>query len=852
MRTNESFCKIINGTFWVLIMKYTDNKLSKISFPVGGIGAGCIGLSGWGALIDWEIFNSPNKSSTLGVTHFAVRAEKNDEVVDFRLLQGDIPLSFYPGNGYGPSTSYLSGWPHFENCEFNGSFPTARLTLSDARFPGKPSLNAWSPFIPGDSRTASMPVACFDIDITNDTDEEYTYSCIGVLSNPWHGANRKSEIRERTIFCESGEAETSLLAQDLSLTLVEGDGEFSYQTHFYRGTWMDYLEMYYRDAMRGGNFIERKYTDEPIPPSESADVYKKSDHSLLCIRFKLRPGESKRTRFAFSWNAPLRENNWNAKSVERAKQLGIPNRWRNYYATQWNNSLDSANEFSRRHNEIHKAVTAFRDALFSTTMAESVIEGASANLSTLISPTCLRLEDGTFYGWEGVGTDKGSCEGSCTHVWNYAQALPFLFPDLERSMREANFKYGVDENGGSHFRILLPLGIKANPDDFRPCADGQFGDVMKSYRDWKISGDNEWLSKWWPVIRSLVAYAWSDKNPDRWDPDRSGILTGRQHHTLDMELFGANAWLSSHYLGALKAAVEMALAVEDFDFVAECDEVLMRGTPRINDELFEDGLFIQNIDLKDKSIPDSFDASDKYWNDEAGEIKYQIGKGCEIDSALGQFHASLYGLGDILDPEKVKSHLLSVYKRNYSPKMRDFFNPWRNFTINDEAGVIMCTWDNEDLPAIPLSYNSETMNGFEWTYAAHLALVGLTDKATEIANAIRNRYDGEKRNPWNEIECGNNYARSMAAYGVIVAWSGFHFDMPRKEIGFAPKTAGDFTTFWSIGTAWGTFSVSADGCRLDVISGELPIETLRLDFSTPAVYFNGKLLAKGEENCWNI
>lgn len=832
-------------------MKYSGRQLSQISFPVGGIGAGSIGLSGWGSLIDWEIFNSPSKNSTLGFTHFAVRAEKGDEVIDFRLLQGDIPPAYYVGGGYGPKGSFLSGWPHFESCEFSGTFPTATLSLSDKKFPGKPSLSAWSPFVPGDSRTASMPIACFDIDITNDTDEEYTYSCIGVLNNPWTGANSKSSIEGRTIFCKSGEPKDSLKAQDLSLSLIEGEGDFSYQTHWYRGTWNDHLEMYYRDAIRGGNFKERKYNDD-VALDEKTPGYKAPFHSLLCLRFTLQPGESRRTRFAFSWNAPLRENTWNAKSVERAKEQGIPTQWRNYYATQWKHSLDSAREFTERHKEIYKSVITFRDALYSTTMPEAIVDGASANLSTLISPTCLRLEDGTFYGWEGVSNTGGSCEGSCTHVWNYAQSLPFLFPDLERSMREANFKYAVDENGGSHFRLLLPLGVKSKVDDFRPCADGQFGDVMKSYRDWKISGDNEWLARWWPTIRSLIAYAWSDKNPDRWDPERSGILTGRQHNTLDMELFGPNGWLTSHYLGALKAAVEMALAVEDFDFVAECDEVLMRGAPKANKELFEDGLFIQKLDLKDKSVTDAFQASDRYWNEEVGEIKYQVGKGCGIDGVLGQFYASLYGIGDILEPEKVKSHLLTVYKRNFIQRMRDVFNPWRNFTLNDESGVMMCTWDKENLPAIPLSYNTETMNGFEWTYAAHLTLIGLTDKATEIANAIRNRYDGEKRNPWNEIECGHNYARSMAAYGVIVAWSGFHFDMPRKEIGFAPKTEGDFTTFWSIGTAWGTFSVSKDGCRLDVVSGELPIETLRLSFSTPAVSFNGKPLAKGEENCWNV
>ena len=822
---------------WQKTMNYTGAKLSQISFPLGGIGTGSVGLSGTGRLIDWEIFNKPSKGSTNGNTHFAVRAEKDGKVIDFRVLNGDLPPPYngvtaegYTGNfrgmGFGPDYSLMCGWPHFESCVFSGEFPLASIAFADSHFPGRASLRAWSPFIPGESRASSMPVAVFDIEITNTLSEPAVFSALGVLMNPWWQKGHRNEINGTSLTCFSGLPESDLSRGDLTLAALDGTGTVSGQTYWYRGGWCDARETYYRDVMRGGDLKDRRYDD-------SIDI---SDHGVLCVRFPLKPGETHRTRFVLSWDIPARENSWNTVTAAAAEKRGIPNRWRNYYATQWADSKDSLREFTSHQNELEEATVAFHDALFSSTLPANVLDGVAANLTTLRTPTSLRLEDGTFYGWEGVGQGWGSCEGSCTHVWNYQQSLPFLFPDLERSMREANFRFGIDKFGGSHFRLPLPLGLTSDaildrcP---RACADGQFGDILKSYRDWKICGDTDWLRTWWPTLRRMIEFAWSPDNQDKWDPGMTGVLTGRQHHTLDMELFGPNAWLSSHYAGALKAAAEMAEAVGDDEFAEICRALFEKGRRYINGRLFRDGHFVHEIDLHDKSVTDAFGASEIYWNDEAGEIKYQAGEGCGIDGALGQFYCSLYGVGDVLDPDKVKAHLNCVYERNFFRRMRDFFNAWRNYTVNDEGGVVMCTWTDETRPAIPLPYNTETMNGFEWTYAAHLAYLGMTDKATEVADAIRNRYDGEKRNPYNEIECGSNYARSMAAYGLIPAWSGFTFDMTKRELGFAPRTDGPFRTFWSVGSSWGTFAC-------DPASGSATFTVLhgRNDFAK--ITFNGR------------
>ncbi len=519
-------------------------------------------------------------------------------------------------------------------------------------------------------------------------------------------------------------------------------------------------------------------------------------------------------------------------------KLDLENRWKNYYAVLFSDAADAARYALDHWDVLYEKTALFKDALFSSDLPAAVLDAVSANLAVLKSPTVMRLEDGTFYGFEGCHTDAGCCEGSCTHVWNYAQALPFLFPSLERSMREANYAYNVRPDGGLAFRLQLPLGVE--PSSFRPCVDGQFGDVLKVYREWKISGDTEWLRKLWPAVKRSIAFAWSPQNEDRWDPDKTGVLQGRQHHTLDMELFSPNAWLTGFYLGALKAGAEMAEHLEDVATAGEYREIFNRGKLWVDVHLFNGAYYHQIIDLKDKSLLQAFsqssasmvgDVTAAYWDDEHGEIKYQIAEGCGIDQVLAQWHADLYGLGEIFDPGQTRQALASVFAFNFKSRLGDFFNPCRVFAMNDEAGLTICSWPEDSVkPVIPVPYSQEVMTGFEYAAAAHMLQVGLIEQGLAVVRAVRDRFDGEKRNPWNEFECGSNYARTMASYALLNAYSGFMFDMVRGMVGFNPLALdGDnFRSFWSLNTGWGTVHITRQAASLNVVYGELTLNLLRL------------------------
>jgi len=245
--------------------------------------------------------------------------------------------------------------------------------------------------------------------------------------------------------------------------------------------------------------------------------------------------------------------------------------------------------------------------------------------------------------------------------------------------------------------------------------------------------------------------------------------------------------------------------------------------------LFNGKYFIQKVDITNKEITDKFDASESYWNNETNQIKYQITEGSSIDQMLAQWHANILGLGEIFDKEQRACALSEMMKNNFKPTMRDFVNHWRVFAINDEAGTVLCDYPEEvEKPEIPISYSEETMTGFEYAFAGLLCSQGKFQDGFKVVKAIRDRFDGEKRNPWNEFECGSNYARSMASYALIPILCGFEFDMPNNHIGFNPYKTNNFKCIWSLADAWGNVEFNSGSVKIDVYEGRLKLKSLGL------------------------
>ena len=812
-------------------MVYKGENLREISFPLGGIGTGCIGVAGNGALIDWEIFNRPNKGSINGTSFFAVTAEYPDGRRVVRILRGDVGKDLmgqysngrFGGYGYGPSADTMCGFPHFENVVFDGRFPIAEITFSDSGFPGNVVLTAWSPFIPLDSENSSIPVALFDIKIEGG-DKNAKYSAVLSVKNPF-GATENIDVSNDkytavAMRCADREKDDPEYGD---MTVAVGAAGAIIQKYWYRGGARDAVTSFWNEIVRG-DLKDRSYGEA-------------GRRDVCSVGAKINGGE--KLRCAISWNVPNQYNYWDPFKDENGRDVI----WKNYYATVFEDSTASCFYTLGNYDGFYKKTAAFRDSLFSSTLDPAVIDAAASNLSVLRSPTVMRLENGAFYGFEGVHEHDGSCEGTCTHVWSYAYALCFLFPDLERSIRETEFRYDVADTGRMNFRTKLPLG---RMEPRRPqCVDGQMLTVVKSYREWKISGDDAWLKSNWKTIKKVLAYAWSEENYQSWDRDRDGVLEGRQHHTLDADLMGPSSWLEGLYLLALRAGAEMAEYLGETDAAADYRRLFESGYDFTRRELFNGKYFIHKIDVSDENVVKTHDCAD-YVDAETGEIKYQIGEGSEIDQMLAQWHSDILGLGTIFDKDQSRAALDFMMKHNFKPRLRDVPNMWRVFALEDEAGVIMCDYpEGARKPAIPVQYCEECMTGFEYAFAGLLVAEGRIEDGLRVVRAVRDRYDGKKRNPYSEIECGANYARSMASFALVPLFSGFKFDLPRKTVGFSPLISGDFRSVFSVGTGWGDFVRTEASEEITLKGGCLELSSVTLDNaeSVKRVIIDGKDVA---------
>lgn len=798
---------------------YTGEHLDRVAFPLGGIGAGMVCLEGTGMLSHWSLKNRPDIFREHQV--FAAVCVKGQHGNWARVLEGPIPrwkiFAIHPGSGRyaGPGHGLgdlTYGLPRFHQAKFAAEFPFAQVTLTDPQAPLRVEITGWSPFTPPNANDSSLPMVGLEYQFHNVSDKAVEAVFSFNTRNIMRVDGASAVIRKiRRGFVLAQPPGAKLKAWDEAYLAVFTDHPATkVNCAWFRGGWYDSLTMAWKDVQEG-NCYERAPVSEGSPAPGAS----------LFVPLKLKAGQKQTVRLQLCWYAPYSNVRAGGGEISSPEDAHRP-----WYAGRFAGIEAVARHWREHYQPLRNQSRMFSDCFYDTTLPVEAVEAVAANMTIIKSPTVLRQMDGKLWSWEGCFDAEGCCPGSCTHVWNYAQALPHLFPSLERTLRDTEFCVCQNTEGHQNFRCPLP--IREPHHGFHAAADGQLGCVMKVYRDWRISGDTAWMRALWPQLRDSLDYC-----INTWDPQHLGVLSEPHHNTYDIEFWGPDPMCSSFYLGALQAVVQMGQALGEY--VVLYAELLDKGQKHLNNNFFNGEYFFQQIQTEGLRAqnPAEFQSMQGHYSPEALVLlkqegpKYQYGKGCLADGVLGTWLAKVSGIGNILDQQKVTSHLISLHKYNLKRNLSEHANPQRpGYAMGSDGGLIICTWPKGGELSLPFVYSNEVWAGIEYQVASHLILQGQLDKGLDIVRTVRDRYDGTTRNPFNEYECGHWYARAMSSYALLGALSGARYDAVDQILYLRPALKGDFRAFICTATGYGTVGIQNGKPFCRVINGKIPYQKI--------------------------
>ena len=709
----------------------------------------------------------------------------------------------------------------------------------------------WNPFIPLDAKNSGIPCVILEYTLRNTSHHPVEYEFSYHLSHlapgckPEQSGSANTVIPDKGAFLHNDEEPYAEAFGSASLTVIGDKPRI-------KGMWLRSPEWTYGSLtalwreVSTGTFTANE-------GSNSVDIDGRNGASIL-LEGRLVPGEFRTYTILITWHFPncyIQAGGKPSTDVRgdagcRSMARGLPPLWRPYYANVWKDAREVALYVEKEYPSLRARTVKFKEALFSSSLPPYVLDAVSANLAILKSPTVLREANGNLWGWEGCFPNNGCCEGSCTHVWNYAQAFANLYPQLERTLRELELVRSMDERGHVNFRGAIPEGPVDH--SWYAAADGQLGGIMKLFRDWQISGDSGWLKKMYPLAKRSLDYCIG-----AWDPDHRGGLFEPHHNTYDIEFWGPDGMCTSIYIGALSAMTQLAQAVGHTSDAELYSDLAKRSSHLMDEQLFNGEYYQQKVQyqgLRDTSFANSIAHVDEK-SSELQQLlmregpKYQYGGGCLSDGIIGVWMARTYGIETPLASKNVRSTLQAIFRNNFKTDLSEHANAQRpGYAMGREPGLLLCSWPHGDKPTLPFVYSDEVWTGIEYQVASHLIQEGFVNEGLTIVKALRSRYDGRTRNPWNEYECGNWYARAMASYSLLGALAGFRYSAVERTLWFGPRLSiRPFESFFSTAFGFGTITLDDRAISIRMIEGELPIEKLVLTVAGQTSSIDWKITA---------
>ena len=672
-----------------------------------------------------------------------------------------------------------------QDIEFAGEFPIAYHTFKDAALPVRVNMESFSPFIPLNEKDSGLPVVFFFITAENIGKVEVEVSLVASFPNSTNVNGTFKSGRFSGVELARGEKSGSrvLVGTDANTQAVEPWNEGR--------------------ALSGVGLTDGN-----------------SAKGAVRVSFALKPGEKRQVPFAWAWH-----------------QTGGVRDTRMYES--WFADIGAVCKYADENfDRLVGDTRRFHDTFFSSTLPWYVLDRVSSQCSTLVTPVVNWTKLGNIYAWEGY---PNSCSGSCTHVWNYEQTLAHVFPGLERKMRELNLGPGMQADGGVYNRLGAadaPWGIGTEG----PASDGHASTLSKAYREWRMSADDAWLKQRYPAIKKAMEF-WIKK----WDgADEDGVARGTQFNTYDSSVVGANTFIGSQYLAALRAAEEMAKVCGDDESAQRWRGIFVKGSETYAKECWDEEYkyFVQRI-------PPDRRAAD-------------YGNACFVDQVLGQWWALVNDVGYVLPRDKVDASLAAIWKWNFVGDMSLYkyhYGAPRIMIWGKGKGLMICTWPRGDYLKGPITYREEVWTGCEYQAAASMIWEGMVPEGLSVVKAIHERYNNGVRNPWDEIECGDHYSRAMSSWSVLLAAQGYSYIGPRGKLGFDPRvTPEKHRSFFTAAEGWGSFVQEREGKsqrnQISLAWGRLRLTELSLGIprevvNTKASVQLGQALVEGNSTAIN-
>ncbi len=802
------------------------NELQYIGMPCGGLHAGTLYVGGDGRLWLWQLFNQTwDGVNNEGIDTKAViynNGTKNKKIFardgasyvepsiadSKRMLEQGFAIKLqYKGQTIIKELN-AKDW---DDVAFRATYPIAKVSYIDKQLPVEISLECFSPFIPLDETNSSFPATILSIKVKNIAEFDVAFEVLGWLENGCSKLSALTETDGKRINALVTEKEVTALhysfETDNELLKTKGDaGTMSFA------------------LINDGAFAEKDIRANtsaniwPIDAKTFGTINKETEKDTLNSRLvgslgvhkTLKKGETTSVNYTIGWHFP--------NVCDKLKKLVADANEGFYYSSIYPDALAVTKHIASNFAYLNSNTRLWQETWQGSTLPDWFLERTIIPVNTLATANTYRFKSGRFWSWEGVG----ACAGTCTHVWQYAQAMGRIFPALERDTRErVDLGTGfISTTGGILFR---------GENEKRAAIDGQAGTILRFYREHQMSADDRFLKKNWDKIKMAIQFMLSqDKNGD-------GMNDTPLENTLDAVWEGEIAWIVGLCVAAARAAEQMALEVKDDAFASACRKYAEAGCSNMKQYLFNGEYFIHR--------PDPIQ----------GRAKIGSYNTCHIDQVYGQSWAYQVGLGQVLDRDSVNTALKSLWKYNFTMDAGPYIKTHiggRPYVLPGEGGMIMNTNPkNEDKPYgnsgkdWQVGYFHEAMTGFEHQVAAHYMAEGMVDEALIVTRVIHERYHAAKRNPYNEIECSDHYARAMASYGTFISACGYEYHGPKKYISFNPKLGfNNFKASFTAAEGWGQYSQTVSSNKqihtLDLKFGKLVLEKMAFhlkDISKPSM-----------------